>query len=97
MTPERAKWIVKNSLPQLMNKNFLSIEPPPNWELLANNLISTCYHEGDLCQKSVKKEVNNCLKTMIPLVIVQFGPWFGDNCQALNRGVVEQWGIKSKP
>ncbi|MGQ3888867.1 hypothetical protein ACQUW5_07520 [Legionella sp. CNM-1927-20] len=94
MSPARAKWIVKNSLPKLLNKEFLGAEPPENWETLANNLIDSCYQQGDLCKKEVQKEVNNCLKTSIPLLIVQLGPWFGDNCDAINQTVIKNWPVK---
>ncbi|STX29514.1 Uncharacterised protein [Legionella beliardensis] len=96
MSPAKAKWLVKNSLPNIMNKEFLGVEPPANWENLANNLIDTCYTKGDLCKKEIKEDVNNCLKTTIPLLIVQLGPWFGDNCQELNRVVIQQWDTKKE-
>ncbi|WP_131781258.1 hypothetical protein [Legionella gresilensis] len=94
MSPTRVKWIVKNSLPKVLNKEFLGAEPPENWETLINNLIDSCYQQGDLCKKEIQHKVNNCLKSSIPLLIVQLGPWFGDNCEAINQTVIKNWVIK---
>ncbi|STX52049.1 Uncharacterised protein [Legionella busanensis] len=94
MSPMRIKWLVKNSLPKILNKEFLGAEPPENWETLLNNLIDSCYQQGDLCKKEIQQEVNNCLKTAIPLVIVQLGPWFGDNCTAINQTFIKNWAVK---
>ncbi|WP_419419031.1 hypothetical protein ACNVED_10810 [Legionella sp. D16C41] len=96
LSPLQAKWLIKNSLPKVMNKEFLGVEPPANWDLLANNLIDTCYKQGDLCKKEIRREFNNCLKTTVPLLLVQLGPWFGDNCQLLNQGIIKNWTTRKE-
>ncbi|WED42074.1 hypothetical protein [Legionella cardiaca] len=89
--PNHLEWISKTALPQIMNKSFLGVEPPPNWQLLADEIVQDCFKEGDLCHYETQKQFAACMQVKIPAILLQLGPWLAENCEKINSTVIEHW------
>lgn len=96
ISPDTYPKIANSALPRIMTKNFLGVEPPAEWQAVSNNILQTCLVKKNLCIKSDRKEFSNCLKNMIPLLFLQFGPWLGENCPQLNKEVIQNWKNKKE-
>ncbi|ASQ46579.1 hypothetical protein [Legionella clemsonensis] len=94
--PMQLQWLSTTALPQLMNKSFLGVEPPPNWQLLTEELMRDCFKEGNLCTETTQKQVVACLQIKAPTVLLQLGPWLAENCKAINNEVIEKWPDKKQ-
>jgi hypothetical protein len=92
--PAHLQWISQSGLPLIMNKDFLGVEPPPNWQSLANEIVQDCFKEGNLCKKEDQKQFVECLQIKSPTILLQLGSWFADNCKQLNEEVVKGWPSK---
>jgi hypothetical protein len=85
------EWLKNTALPQLMNARFLGVVPPSYWPDLANEFLTNCYHQGDLCAPAVQEEFKQCIMAKLPLVLFQLGPWIDTNCTKINKAVVINW------
>jgi hypothetical protein len=94
ITPSQVKWLTEEILPQMMSKEFLGVNPPPNWQFLADVVINDCYQQGNLCSKTVQKEFANCVVGKMPFIFLQTGPWLAENCEKINATVVLSWPQK---
>lgn len=90
----KIEWLRINALPKLMNKAFLGVEPPPNWQGLADELIIGCYQTGDLCSEKVQSAFADCAMGKFPAIILQLSPWFADNCEQINQTLIQDWDSK---
>lgn len=87
-------WIEKQVLPQIMNKDFLGVEPPPNWQDVISQLIQDCYPGGNLCLKETQEKSAQCVINSMPILMLTFAPWFVDNCEMLDKTVIKHWDTK---
>ncbi|KTD50389.1 hypothetical protein Lqui_1714 [Legionella quinlivanii] len=87
-------WVMDQELPKLINKQFLGVEPPSDWQNMSKLLILSCYSDGDLCDAKIQKEVGSCLTANGALLLVKYGSWLSDNCEALQNNVVDKWQEK---
>lgn len=94
--PKSNAVIVRGILSSTMTKAFLGVEPPTNWQMLADEILKTCVAQHNLCDKEKRKEFMQCLKPTIPLFIVQFGPWIADNCNQINQALINEWPQKKQ-
>ena len=78
-------------LPKIMDKRFLGVEPPINWKQLSRDLIHECYPGGNLCLTSVQEESGQCVLQKLPMLILVFAPWFYENCQVINKTLINHW------
>lgn len=92
----QVQWISSTALPQIMNKSFLGVEPPPNWQILTEELMHDCFKEGDLCTETTQKQVVGCMQIKAPTILLQWGPWLAENCKTINKEVIEKWANKNK-
>lgn len=92
--PMQLQWISTTALPQIMNKAFLGVESPPNWQLLTEELMRDCFKEGDLCTEETQRQVAACVQIKVPGILLQLGPWVAENCKKINDEVVEHWPEK---
>ncbi|KTC66641.1 hypothetical protein Lade_1299 [Legionella adelaidensis] len=83
-------------LPTIMNKSFLGVEPPVGWEASSEDIINNCMQNTNLCKKDDRQQFNECVKSRVPLLLVQFAPWIADNCTTLNKNIIEGWPTKKK-
>ncbi|MCP0913440.1 hypothetical protein NKV53_03545 [Legionella sp. 27cVA30] len=86
--------VVNIYLPQVMNENFLGVPPPANWQLLADDVVTACTSQSDVCLKEVRKEIASCITGRLPGILLVFGPWFAENCEMLNKHVILNWDNK---
>ncbi|KTC73735.1 hypothetical protein Lbir_0997 [Legionella birminghamensis] len=89
-------WIVDQALPKVINQQFLGVEPPSDWQAMGKLLVLTCYSEGNLCDSTVQKDLGACLTANGALLLVKYGSWLSDNCEVLQKNVVEKWDEKKK-
>lgn len=94
--PAHLQWISQKGLPQIMNRSFLGVEPPPNWQILTDEIVQDCFKEGDLCQKATQEQFVECLRVKTPTILLQLGPWMAENCKKINAEVVEKWPDKKR-
>ncbi|KTD18445.1 hypothetical protein [Legionella jordanis] len=94
--PSDLQWVTKTALPQVMNKSFLGVEPPPNWQSLTDEIVQDCFKEGNLCKKESQRQFVECLQVKSPAIFLQLGPWMADNCKVLNQEIVENWPRKKE-
>ncbi|HAT8940143.1 TPA: hypothetical protein JBB06_11570 [Legionella pneumophila subsp. pneumophila] len=94
INPKKFASISHNILPKIMTETFLGVTPPENWQQLSNDIIKNCITNKNLCKKAARKELEECIKPKIPLILIQFGPWFAQNCPQLNKSLIEQWPNK---
>lgn len=87
-------WLKTAALPQLLNKSFLGVEPPPNWQGLVDELFTDCYQKGDLCNQTIQSEFSQCAMGKLPFIMFQINPWMNDNCRQVNQAVIEHWQDK---
>lgn len=92
--PKKMSTISQNILPKIMTESFLGVTPPENWQQLTDDLIKNCLENNDLCKKEVRKEFEVCIKSRIPLILVQVSPWLAENCSQLNKSLIQQWPNK---
>lgn len=92
--PKHFASISQNILPQIMTESFLGVTPPENWQQLTDNIIKDCLKDHDLCRKEARKEFEACVKPIIPLILIQFGPWLAEHCSQLNKSIIKQWSHK---
>lgn len=92
--PKHIEWLIHSGLPMVMNKEFLEVEPPPNWDFFATALINQCFREGDICSRDVQEKFAQCAMAQLPLLLLQFGPWLTDNCEKLNNSLILHWKEK---
>lgn len=92
--PADVQWISKTALPQIMNKSFLGVEPPPNWQILSDEVVQNCFREGDFCKNETQRQLVACLQIQVPVILLQLGPWVADNCKTINDTVIENWSNK---
>lgn len=92
--PVHVQWIVKNALPKIMNQSFLGVNPPPNWQALADEIMHDCIPQGDLCVSKEQKEFVECLQIKTPIILLQLSPWVAENCEKINKTVVDNWDNK---
>ncbi|MDI1351835.1 MAG: hypothetical protein PSV35_03555 [bacterium] len=88
---EQLKWVHDKVLPQLMSKKFLGVNPPPYWQIYAQELTTGCYTKGNLCTPAVQQQFMQCAISKIPLIMFQLGPWMQDNCEKMNTAVIVNW------
>lgn len=88
------QWIEQTALPRIMTKSFLSVEPPTNWQQYAQQLLSGCLTTGNLCEKEIQQQFNQCVMIKLPFILYQLGPWLELNCKAINNAVIKQWPTK---
>lgn len=96
LNSKNLNWIIKSALPQIMNKSFLGVNPPDNWQALVNEVIFNCYRKGNLCSKPVQEEFAQCAIAQLPLILFQMAPWMSENCVKMNQAVIDNWQ-KRKP
>lgn len=84
-------WLNDKALPQIMNKEFLGVEPPPHWQLFTAELINDCYQDGNRCSKKTEEELARCVVSKIPLLMLTFGAWFSENCEIIDNQVIQHW------
>ncbi len=94
IAPESYSQMANSALPRLMNKSFLGVEPPPGWQSLSHDILQTCLAKKNLCLQHDREEFSNCLNSMVPLLLIQFGPWLGESCPQLNNEVIKNWQNK---
>ncbi|MDP1601955.1 MAG: hypothetical protein Q8M03_01695 [Legionella sp.] len=94
ITPVHVKWVIEQILPKMMNKDFLGVNPPPNWQFMVDMVINDCYQEGNLCTKTVQEELANCVAGHLPFIFLQAGPWITENCEKINKTVILNWQDK---
>ena len=88
------RWIQQTALPRIMTKSFLGVEPPTNWQQFANELLLGCLTTGNLCEKDVQQQFNQCVMIKLPFILYQLGPWLETNCKTINHAVIKQWPAK---
>lgn len=81
-------------LPHVMDKEFLGVAPPSNWELFANEIIQQCDIKGDVCSKTVRNKIASCFFNKFTNLFFVLGPWYGENCERINEEVFSNWSNK---
>ncbi|HAU1639158.1 TPA: hypothetical protein JBJ29_12540 [Legionella pneumophila] len=94
INPKTFAPISHNILPKIMTETFLGVSPPENWQQLSDDIIKNCIENKNPCKKEVQKELEECIKPRIPLILIQFGPWLAQNCAQLNKSFIQQWPNK---
>ncbi|KTC81563.1 hypothetical protein Lbru_2083 [Legionella brunensis] len=92
--PAHLEWIYKTALPQIINKSFLGVEPPPNWQMLSEEVVRDCFKAGNLCERETQQQFGICLQVKLPIILMQLGPWFTENCSKINDEVIGHWPEK---
>lgn len=91
---EQFRWIKEQALPKLMNSAFLGVEPPKYWQLAADEFFQDCSPRGNLCTHSTQEELVQCFTAKLPTFMMVFGNWFADNCEAIDRALIQHWESK---
>ena len=94
VNPKKLVAISQNILPQIMTASFLGATPPENWQQATDDIIKNCLGSNDLCTKNAQKEFAACIQPRIPMLLLQFGPWFAENCPQLNQSLIQHWPDK---
>jgi hypothetical protein len=91
---EQIRWIKERAVPRLMTKDFLGVEPPLYWEIVADELFRDCSPRSNLCQVEAQKELAQCLTAKLPTFLLVFGTWFTDHCEDINQAIIQNWESK---
>ncbi|STY26412.1 Uncharacterised protein [Legionella taurinensis] len=92
---ERVRSGINAVLPRVMNKAFLGVDPPDNWQAMVNEVQQTCLKDhGNLCSDAAQREVEACVSAQLPALILFWAPWFAEHCEAINKAVILNWKQK---
>jgi hypothetical protein len=94
--PKHIAPIIKSILPLIMTDAFLGAPPPENWQQLSDDIIKNCVESKDLCKREDRREFTECLKPRVPMILVQYAPWFAEHCSQLNKSLIQQWPNKKE-
>ena len=96
VNPKTFAAVSQHILPKIMTESFLGVTPPENWQQLTDDLINNCLKGHNICKKEARKDFEACIKPRVPLILVQYGPWFAEHCPQLNKSLVHQWSTKKE-
>ncbi|WP_454784603.1 hypothetical protein [Legionella sp. WA2024007413] len=92
--PQKLVSISQNILSKIITASFLGVTPPENWQFVTDDIIKNCLGSKVPCTKDTQKEIKGCIQPRIPMLLLQFGPWFAENCSQLNKSLIQQWPAK---